>query len=283
MWRGDRPKSRCLSDTRAFEHHRSCSLQVLLPLWSGRKRKCFFKPCFYDLKCLKHVSESDGDDLPWQCNCPLKGRGWKPRLACAGLQVSPQLWIETEAAWMSLALRGSPLAGPHCEGWHDLPKPSPCQGCTALGTPALVGLCNFYCKFVLAFAELASSLHSFWKKWATYLSTDKHQDDFTQIKEKQTKLHKCWDTPLSEASTFSNPMVRASIGAVLFHLQWGEEEIFTYVSSQLMLAQQTWVTSCHPLYPPITPLPTGQEVPAANRSWQSHLAFSVKLSWRSVG
>lgn len=62
---------------------------------------------------------------------------------------------------------------------------------------AFLGLCNYYRKFVPAFAELASPLHSLLKKGATFLWTDEHQDAFTQLKEKTNNytsagIPHCW-------------------------------------------------------------------------------------------
>lgn len=103
-----------------------------------------------------------------------------------------------------------------------------------------LGLCNYYCKLVPAFAELASLLHHLLKKGARFLWTDEHQDAFTQLEEKLTT------TPVLGYPTAEGKYIldtdasNHSVGAVLSQLQWGQERVLAYASSHLTPALQRY-------------------------------------------
>lgn len=113
---------------------------------------------------------------------------------------------------------------------------------------AFLRLCNYYHKFVPAFAELASLLHHLLKKDARFLWMDQHQDAFTQLKERRTTM------PVLRYPTANGRYIldidasNHSVGADLSQLQWGKEWVLTYASSILTPAQQRYCVTRRQLF-----------------------------------
>lgn len=84
---------------------------------------------------------------------------------------------------------------------------------------AFLRLCNYYRKFVPAFAELASPLYSLLKNGATFLWTDEHQDAFTQLKEKLTTTPVLGYLTVGGKYILDTDASGHSVGAVLSQLQ----------------------------------------------------------------
>lgn len=108
---------------------------------------------------------------------------------------------------------------------------------------AFIGLCNYYRKFVPAFAVLVSPLNIFLKKEAKFQWRAEHQNAFSQRKEKLTTAP-VLEYPAAKGKYIHDMhATNHSIRAVLSQLQWVEERVITYASTHLTPAQQKyWVT-----------------------------------------
>lgn len=99
------------------------------------------------------------------------------------------------------------------------PSPSKWASPVVLARKKDGGLCNYYCKFVPAFAELAGPLHTLLTNGATFLWEDDHQDAFTQLKEKLPTTPVLGYPTVEGKYIFDTDASSHSIGAVLSQLQ----------------------------------------------------------------
>ncbi len=91
-----------------------------------------------------------------------------------------------------------------------------------------------------SFTEPATPFHGLLKKGATFLWTDEHPDDFTQLKERLTTAPVLGYPAAEFKYIFDTDHSNSSIGVVLSQVQWEEEWVFTFTSSHLTPAQRRY-------------------------------------------
>lgn len=105
---------------------------------------------------------------------------------------------------------------------------------------AFLGLCNYYRRFIPAFAEFASPLTDLLKKTAEFQWGEPQQNAFLQLKERlNTAPVLAYPAPTGNYILDTNAS-NHSIGAMLSQFQWGEERVISYASSHLTPAQQRY-------------------------------------------
>lgn len=105
---------------------------------------------------------------------------------------------------------------------------------------AFLGLCNYYRRFVPAFAEIASPLNNLLKKSAEFQWGEPEQEAFLQLKARLTAAP-VLAYPASAGDYIQDTNAsNHSIGAVLSQFHWGEEKVISYAGSHLTPAQQRY-------------------------------------------
>lgn len=105
---------------------------------------------------------------------------------------------------------------------------------------AFLGLCNYYRRFVPAFAEIASPLNNLLKKSAEFQWGEPEQEAFLQLKARLTAAPVLAYPASAGDYILDTDASNHSIGAVLSQFHWEEEKVISYTGSHLTPAQQRY-------------------------------------------